>query len=125
MDVVEDSQEFYNIIVGIADNAVIENIIKKDADIIFNLIIKNYKNNIQTAALKGFKKSHIFMYNINAKYNELIPVDKYIRMNEQMRLNFERYEIDTIINKVQKRLSPFKIEINTYDDNICITATWN
>lgn len=112
----DDNSIFYKYIVGLTKVSSCQNILIRDVQTIYELISSGYKKNIQNAASRGLTYAYLCMYEIGAKYKNHIPIDAHIRPNEQMKLKLLEYNIDSVIDKLKKTLSPFDVEIKLIDE---------
>lgn len=112
MDDVTDL-EFFNSIVKITKNSGVSFILNKDSQTIFDVVTKNYKKNIRIAADRGLYKAYICIYEANAKYKGVIPIDSFIRMNTTMREKFTEYKIEPVMERVRNKLKYFTIEVKS------------
>lgn len=112
-----NESEFYNFIVGITKYSNCENLLRKDSQSIFEVITKDYKKNIHLAASRGLNKAYICIYEISARYKGLIPIDAFIRPNELMKEKLETFNIESVVDKLKKKLYPFNIEIKNINES--------
>lgn len=126
----EDETEFYNFITTIPKISNTENslltILKKDTETIYDLIINDYRTNIQLAAFQDLKYAYLCIYDINAKHKNIIPIDNFIRINPTMQEQLNLFQIISIITRLEKKLHPFKVEIQNLENNqkIAIIVRW-
>ena len=128
--ILEDTEyDFYKYIVGVSKYTNCENVLKRDSQIIYESVIKDYRKNIQLSALKGNRKAYLCIYESSTRLYDIIPIDNFIRMTELMKEKFQEFKMEPIIDKLKKKLSPFNVEIlteNIKDDIeiISIIVSW-
>lgn len=106
-----DNEKFFQYITELSDYSTDVKIINKDADIISDLITRDYKYNIQLAASCGLKQAYICIYEIAAKYKKMIPIDDFIRPRGNLQQKFEKYNIIPVMERIRQKLHPFKVEV--------------
>lgn len=109
--------EFYNFIVNITKFSNCETLLRKDSQAIYDVITKDYKKNIQLAASRGLNKAFICIYEIGARYRGLIPIDAFVRMNDPMKEKFETFKMESVLDRIKKRLSPFVVDVVYLNEN--------
>jgi|GEM_PF-6501673 len=121
----ENESDFYNFIVNLSTNYSIENILRKDSKTIINVILRDYRENIRAAATRGANEAYLCIYVANAKYKKIIPIDSYVRMTNLMLDNFNNFKIESIMETIEKKLHPFKVEAKSLEENLIgITVKW-
>jgi hypothetical protein len=112
-----DKQKFYEKIVKLTKiRADKEFILKCDSDNIVKIITRNYKNHIEIAALNGRNMAYLCFYKIDARIKNLIPIHDFINMSEKIRIKFEEYKLESIVDRLTKILYPFKLLIRNIQD---------
>ena len=119
------NNDFYNFIVELTKYSTTGNLLKMDSDVILNVILKDYRKNLQVAASKGFNKAYICIYEIGAKYKNIIPIDEYIRPSDSMKEKFEKFKIEPVVDRVKKALAPFNVEVKSLDEVDLIPNQFN
>lgn len=104
--------DFYDFIVNVTKASSYQNILIKDSQVVYDTIMKNYRTNIKLAASEGRNESYICIYNSTAKINNVVPIDSYVRMNNpKLKEKFEEFKMETVLEKIQKNINPFKVEV--------------
>ena len=117
--------DFYNYIVKLTKEANQDNVYVRDSDIIFKLIMKEFDLNIQNAAFKGFSKAYILIYEINARYQNIIPIDVYIRMTDEMTEKFNKIKLKSVLDRIKETIYPFELELIVLNNYIALLVKWN
>lgn len=125
-------EEFYTTIVNITKTSGYLNILTKDSQTVYDVIMKDYKNNIKIAASEGRTEAYLCIYEASAKIKGLISIDAYVRMNNPKVVEkFEEFKLEPVIERIKKKINPFKVEIRllkldgdqtTQDQNYSIVA---
>lgn len=118
--------EFYDYIVNITKTSGYQNILTKDSEIIMDAILNDYQENIKIAAAEGRNEAYIFIYEVNAKIKN-ISVDAYVRMNNPKVVEkFNEFKLEPVMERIQKKISPFKVEIRPIDNSnyFAIVVSW-
>ena len=123
---IESEYDFYKYIVDISKYTNCENVLKRDSQIIYDIIMKDYRKNIQLSALRGDRKAYICIYESKTKLNDTIPIDNFIRMTDLMKEKFAEFKIESIMEKIKKKLHPFNVDIITDESAtiVNIIITW-
>lgn len=119
--------EFYDYIVNITKTSGYQNILTKDSEIIMDAILNDYQENIKIAAAEGRNEAYIFIYEVNAKIKN-ISVDAYVRMNNPKVVEkFNEFKLEPVMERIQKKISPFKVEIRPIDNSnyFAIVVSWD
>jgi hypothetical protein len=112
-----DESDFYNFIVGITKYSNCHNVLIRDSQTIYDVILKDYKKNIHLAAMRGLNKAYLCIYEIGARYKETIPIDAFVNMNDEMKEKFSTFKIEPILERIKRKLHPFIIEVKKLDLN--------
>lgn len=109
-------EEFYNLIVNITKTSGYQNLLIKDSQLVFDTIMKDYRNNIQLAASQGRNEAYICIYEIGAKIGGIVPIDSFVRMtNPKLIEKFEEFKLEPVVERIKKKINPFRLEIKLID----------
>jgi len=121
-----DNWKFFNSITELTKTSS-ENILIKDSKVIYDLVLKGYKKNIQIAASHGLTQAFICIYEKDALYQDLIPIDNYIRMTNGFKDRMDEFKIQPVVERISRSLFPFTVEVNPLQQNtkiITIVVRW-
>jgi hypothetical protein len=120
-----EMDKFFTQIVELTDNSSNAMILKNVSDRVFEIITRDFKKNIQIAAMRGFNEAYICLYDVNARYKGTIPIDCFIHMSEHTRTKFEEFKLEPVVDRLRKFLAPFHLEIRFIDSVPSDTSTEN
>jgi hypothetical protein len=120
---IDDEKEFFNDIVNLTEYCTGAGIIKKDSDKIVEVILKNWKDNVRIAASRGLTKAYICIYESEARYDGIIPIDTFVRMTDEFRSKLESYKIDPVMERIKKKVRPFNVDVIVLDQDMIDTMS--
>jgi hypothetical protein len=97
-----------------------EKILRRHIDEAYNFIITDCRTNIQNAANIGYEFAYICLSTIGATYKHNIKIGDLLMESDIIREKLKKYNIPTLIVKLQEYFAPFKLQIEK-KDNIIIT----
>lgn len=114
-----DNSDFYNFIVNIGKESAN---ISDDIRTIENIVLANYKENIMLAATATMdknskpckRKAVLCIYEVGAKYNNKIDMDKYIRPTDEFATILEQQGITPLIDTFREKVKPFRLCVKVY-----------
>jgi hypothetical protein len=118
-NIIENPMEkFFNQIVTLTNHSMNDIMLKKASDLIYNTIMNGFQKNIQLAAMRGYTHAYLCIYEINAKCKDYIPIDSFIHMNEHMTERFKESHIESVMDRIRKKLMPFIVNVDTVEHEI-------
>jgi hypothetical protein len=109
-----DNSEFYNRIVNITKLAIpkkCSELLNRDADAVSDIILRDYKDNIEIAATHGRNLAYLCFYEVSAIFKDDVPLDYFIHMTEKIKSKFEEYSLEPVESRLRTRLQPFELRI--------------
>lgn len=122
-----DNLEFYNHIVSITKLAIpkkCSEVLNRDAETVLDLILKNYKENIEIAATYGKNSAYLCIYKAEARYQKNIPIDYFVHMPEKIKCKFEEYALEPVESRLRHKLQPFNVRICRLSDCSEFQTLW-
>jgi hypothetical protein len=112
----DDNSKFFQHIVQLTKKASESNfgrVLEQDCSTLFELITRDYKNNIKIAALNGRNMAYICLYIKDAKYRHTIPIHDFLFMPEKIIQGFQEANLEHLSPKLRKELAPFVLHIRS------------
>ncbi len=120
-----DNDDFYKFVVELSSIDHNKRHLDETSEKLTNMIISNYKKNVLIAASKGYNKAYLCVYKTNTIINEKILIDSFIRMDDEMKTKFREYNLETVLDRINRKIKPFTASVSdSGNDIISIYVTW-
>jgi hypothetical protein len=106
-----EMEKFFNHIIEVTSHSSDQVLIKRTSDELINVLTRDFKRNIKIAADRGHNQAYICIYEVDAKYRDILPIDKFIHMNDHMRGKFAEFGLEPVVDRLRKIFQPFQLDI--------------